>query len=195
MARLVLPGRNIMECDAASQATASLTYFPQCGYDQSSTPLERPRLPHRPGRGGATLLEPAATVLAKERCMAAKIRVGDEITMSGTGSIVHDEEHSRRRVTVGLQGSISRSRWGTSTSISLPSASRSKPAGASSPSSTRRTRQAQASNWQPLTRSLHRFGVGSCPRLFLTPFRQTRSGPGIPNRRARFEHPAKSPTS
>ena len=36
--------------------------------------------------------------------MAAKFRVGDEITMSGMVSIVHAEEYGRRRVTVGLQG-------------------------------------------------------------------------------------------
>ena len=36
--------------------------------------------------------------------MAAKFSPGDEISMWGTVSIVHDEEHGRRRVTVRLRG-------------------------------------------------------------------------------------------
>ena len=36
--------------------------------------------------------------------MAAKFKAGDEIAMSGTVSIVHDEEYGRRRVTVRLNG-------------------------------------------------------------------------------------------
>jgi len=36
--------------------------------------------------------------------MAAKFNEGDEISMWGTVSIVHDEEYGRRRVTVWLRG-------------------------------------------------------------------------------------------
>ena len=36
--------------------------------------------------------------------MAAKFSPGDEISMWGTVSIVHDEEHGRQRVTVRLRG-------------------------------------------------------------------------------------------
>ena len=40
----------------------------------------------------------------KQRQGQAKFSAGDEISMSGTVSIVHDEEYGRRRVTVRLKG-------------------------------------------------------------------------------------------
>ena len=40
----------------------------------------------------------------KRRQAQPKFSEGDEISMSGMVSIVHDEEYGRRRVTVGLQG-------------------------------------------------------------------------------------------